>query len=437
MRERSKANGHSSQGASAANHVLFQDKRPHRPSGIHAINQQIAAETVSGAVRRGQRALLFRMLDALSAETDLSNFLGRVVIAVAEQFAAHSAYLCLHCEDQNVLRLEGWYVREDLAPVRDPKAFATQLPRTAPAGPLWQKLLRIPKPILVPNAVKDPRVPFRDLLSADGLKSLLLVPLVSGKKPLGLIGIMSPGSESYEPEKIELAQGLAQQTVAALQLARLAENARQAALLQERSRMARDIHDTLAQGFAGIMIQMNLAENIVFQDQPEAVRHIARARELARGCQAEARRLVFALQPRLLKKHCLAAALQQLAAELTSDTEVRLEFALQGETPVLTPEMEAELLHIGQEALTNVVKHARSTKVRIELTSDPQWIRLSIQDDGSGFDPFATTPTQRFGLAGMRERSRQIGGKLEIRSEPGCGTQIQVVVPCAGNGHRC
>jgi len=395
------------------------------------MEDEIAVEAVSAPVRRGQRALLFRMLNALSAETELGNFLGQVVVAVAEQFAAHSAYLCLHCEEQNVLRLEGWYVREDLAPVRVSKTCPAQLPRTALPGPLWQKLFRIPKPLLVPNAVKDPRVPFRDLLSSDGLKSLLLVPLVSGKKPLGLIGIMSPGSESDDPEKIELAQGLAQQAVVALQLAILTDNAKRAALLQERSRMARDIHDTLAQGFAGILIQMNLAENVVFRDPQEAVRHIARARELARGCQAEARRLVFALQPRSLEKRCLASALQQLVAELTSDADVQIEFSVQCDAPLLFPEMEVELLHIGQEALTNVVKHAHATKVRIELTSDPQRVQLSIQDDGCGFDPFVATPTRRFGLAGMRERVRQMDGKLEIRSEPGCGTQIQVVVPCA------
>ena len=432
MRERNKATGQSARSGPAPHYSTLHDEQ--RPlSRTPARDREIAVENVSGAVRHGEPALFFRMLDALSDETDLDDFLHQVVFAVAEQFAAHSAYLCLYCEDQSVLRLAGWYVREDLSPVPVPATASAQIPRTAPAGSLWQELLRAPRPLLVPNAMKDPRVPFRDILSADGLKNLLLVPLLSAKKPLGLIGIMGPGSESYAAEMIELAQGIAQQTVIALQLARLAENAKQAAVLQERSRMARDLHDTLAQEVTGILIQLDLAENIVVQDQQEARRHIARARALARGCLAEARRLVFALQPRSLTKRCLAAALHQLAAELTSDTEVRLEFTLRGATPALRPEMEAELLHIGQEALTNVVKHARSSKVKIELTSDSHQVRLSIQDNGLGFDLSTATPTQRFGLAGMQERAMQMGGKLQIHSEPGCGTQIQVVVP-AGKG---
>lgn len=435
MREQTKANERSARSAAAPHHPVFPDERRSR-SRSHEVNHAIAVDAVSGPVRQGQWALLFRMLDALSAETELGSFLGQVMVSVAEQLAAHSAYLCLHCEDQDVLRLEGWYVREDLACLRNPRSLSAQLPRTAPIGSLWQELLRAPGPFLVPNAVKDPRVPFRDLLVADGFKNLLLVPLLSGKKPLGLIGIMGPGSESYEAEKIELAQGLAQQTVVALQMVRLADHAKQAAVLQERSRMARDLHDTLAQALTGIVIQMNLAENTVVQSQREALRHIARARKLARDCLVEARRLVFALQPQALKRQCLGAALQQLAEELTSDTEVRIEFTCQGTADVLFPEVETELLHICQEALTNVVKHANSNNVSIELGFDPQWVRLSIQDNGQGFDLSTPTPTQRFGIAGMHERARQIGGKMEIRSEPGYGTRIQVVAP-GGGGKPC
>jgi signal transduction histidine kinase len=431
MRERSKANG---QRAPSADVLAFQNLRHLQPR-VPGLSGEFAAEG-TWAVTRGQQALLLRILNALCEQTEPANFLGKVVAAVAEEFAAHSAYLCLHCEDENVFRLEEWYVREDLARVQGPGTFSAQIPRIAPAGPLWQELLRATRPLLVVNAVKDTRVPFRDLLLADGLNDLLLIPLLSEKKPLGLIGIMGTGLESYEAEKIEMAQELARQTVVALQLARFVDNARQDAVLQERSRVARDFHDTLAQGITGILLQMNLAEGTIVQNQPEALRHIVRAQELARGCLREARRLVSSLQPLCLKEHCLASALQQLAAEVTSDTAVQVEFRMQCAAPDLFPAMEAELLHIGQEALTNILKHAGSSKVRIELTSDPQMVRLSIQDDGRGFDLSAATPTQGFGLAGMKERASKIGGKLEIRSELGCGTQIQVVVP-AGKTKSC
>jgi signal transduction histidine kinase len=200
--------------------------------------------------------------------------------------------------------------------------------------------------------------------------------------------------------------------------------------------VARDLHDTLAQGITGILLQMNLAEETVVQNQQEALRHIRRAQELARSCLGDARHLVSSLQPRCLKEHCLASALQQLAAEVTSDTAVQVEFSVQCAAPDLFPAMEAELLHIAQEALTNILKHAASSKVRIELTSDPQTVRLSIKDDGRGFDTSAATLTRGFGLAGMQERASKIGGKLEIRSKLGCGTQIQVIVP-AGKTKSC
>jgi len=431
MRERSKANG---QRAPSADVLAFQNLRHLQPR-VPGLSGEFAAEGTC-AVTRGQQALLLKLLNALCEQTEPAKFLGKVVAAVAEEFAAHSAYLCLHCQDQNVFRLEEWYVREDLARVQGPGIFSAQIPRTAPAGPLWQELLRATRPLLVVNAVKDIRVPFRDLLLADGLNDLLLIPLLSEKKPLGLIGIMGTGLESYEAERIEMAQELARQTVVALQLARFVDNARRDAVLQERSRLARDFHDTLAQGITGILLQMNLAEGAVVQDQQEALRHIVRAQELARGCLGEARHLVSSLQPRCLKEHCLASALQQLAAELTSDTAVQVEFRVQCAAPDSFPAIEAELLHIGQEALTNILKHAGSSKVRIELTSDLQTVRLSIQDDGRGFDVSARAPTQGFGLAGMKERAIKIGGKLEIRSELGCGTQIQVVVP-AGKTKSC
>jgi signal transduction histidine kinase len=431
MRERSKTNG---QRAWSADVPALQNVRHLQPR-ITELSREFTAEGTCAVTGR-QLALLLRILNALCEQTEPVNFLGKVVAAVAEEFAAHSAYLCLHCEDQNVFRLAEWYVREDLARVQGPATLSARIPRTAPAGPLWQELLRTTKPLLIANAVKDTRVPFRDLLLADGLNDLLLIPLLSAKKPLGLIGILGAGLEFYKSAKIEMAQELGRQVVVALQLASFVDNTRQDAVLQERSRVARDFHDTLAQGITGILLQMNLAEGAIVQNQPEALRHIVRAQELARGCLGEARHLVYSLQPRCLKEHCLASALQQLTAEITSDTALQVEFRVQCAVPDLFPAMEAELLHISQEALTNILKHAGSAKVRIELTSDPQMVRLSIQDDGRGFDLSARTPTQGFGLAGMRERASKIGGRLEIRSELGCGTQIQVVVP-AGKAKSC
>jgi len=125
----------------------------------------------------------------------------------------------------------------------------------------------------------------------------------------------------------------------------------------------------------------------------------------------------------------LAKALQELAAEITYDTQVRAEFCLRGTVPSLPAEMDSQLFRIAQEALANVLKHARSSKAWIELSADSENLRLCIEDDGCGFNPRSAKVRQDFGLRGMQERARLIGGYLTVDSWPGTGSRIQVTIP--------
>jgi signal transduction histidine kinase len=398
-----------------------QNRRPSLPEILRPSYRPIPDQ-----VGLRQKMFLTQMLEALSAEVELDIFLGQVVSAIAQQIGSYSAYLCLHCKQKNILHLKGHFIRGDANP--GPAHSSLRLERTAPTGPLWEELVQAPHPLCVTHAQHDPRVPFRDLLPPDGFKTLLIVPLASGKEVLGLICITIPPRVCI-PEKIELAQELAQQTFLALKLASLSEKSRDAAILEERNRIARDIHDTLAQSLTGIVIQMDLAEEVLLQDGPQARNHISAARRLASESLVETRRSLFGLRAPMLEEHSLATALQRLAAELTSNTEIRLEFSVQGKPVAISPEMEMELLRIAQEALTNVVKHAQSIQVRITLITAPNWIRLSIRDDGPGFDLSIAQSSQGFGLIGMRERACNIGGLLAVHSRPGAGTLIQVTVP--------
>jgi signal transduction histidine kinase len=401
----------------------FQDQRP-SPSKVVPCDSQI-----NDQVARNQQAVLLRMLDPLSTETELPHFLNHVVAVVADQFAAPSAYLCLHCKEQNTLFLEACYVRRDPSPVQGSDNIVACAPRTARTGFLWQQVLWIPRPFLIPDLERDERVPFRDILLVGGVKQLLVVPLVSGNEVLGFFATMVPDANPCEPERFELAQALAQPIVLALKLARLAENARQSAVLEERKRMARGIHDTFAQSLTAILIQMDLAEEVFLRNQQEALRHITLARRLAREGLVDVRRSIFALRAQVLEKHNLTTALRQLGTQLTSDTGIRHEFSLQGSAHVIPHAVEAELLCIAQEALTNVHKHAQATKVRIELISDPHCVGLSIQDDGRGFDLSTAHASHGFGLLGIQERARNIGGQLVVQSQSGCGTLVQITVP--------
>jgi PAS domain S-box-containing protein len=207
----------------------------------------------------------------------------------------------------------------------------------------------------------------------------------------------------------------------------LAEQIRWAAILEERSRMARDIHDTLAQGFTGIILNLEAVEEAC-ADLPEAVRErITRAREVARESLEEARRSILTLSTALLPGVNLATCLQGMAERYRSmSTKTRVEVSVRGAPFRLDPVIEENLCHIAQQATDNALQHALASTVRIELAFDKKHIRLQIKDDGRGFD--VKKARRGLGLTGIRERANAIGGKLTLNSQLGKGTCVEVKV---------
>lgn len=204
------------------------------------------------------------------------------------------------------------------------------------------------------------------------------------------------------------------------------EQDRQAAVLEERTRMAREIHDTLAQAFTGIILHLEAADQAI-DHRPDAVRgRVAEARNLARASLAEARRSVWAFRPQALEGGDLCAALHQLAQQSARQDDVRIEFTSAGVPSVMGHDVEDHLLRVAQEALTNALKHARAGTIAVELDYTPTVVRLRVRDDGTGF---ARPQTRGFGLIGMRERAQQIGGELTIASRTGTGTEVIISVP--------
>jgi signal transduction histidine kinase len=208
----------------------------------------------------------------------------------------------------------------------------------------------------------------------------------------------------------------------------LAARAHEAGAQEERQRLARDIHDTLAQGFTGVIVQLEAAEDA---DQrglvAEAGEHLRRARDMARESLREARRSVHALRPEALEENDLCEALDAMFTKMTAGAALRSEFSFQGDPCRLPGPWEEDLLHIGQEALTNVLRHAGATNFEARITFEREQTRLDFRDDGRGFDP--ARKRDGFGLVGMRQRVERMGGTLEIRSAPGEGSAICVTVP--------
>ncbi|MCO6006210.1 sensor histidine kinase [Actinoallomurus purpureus] len=208
--------------------------------------------------------------------------------------------------------------------------------------------------------------------------------------------------------------------------AELAEVSREAGVMAERERMAAEIHDTLAQGFTSILMLLQAADAYVGRAPEEARRQLGLAARTARENLAEARALVAALPPAPLGGSSLDEAVGRLTERIREELGMAADYTLTGEPRRLTARAEVVLLRAAQEGLANVRKHAKADRVEVRLAYAAESVRLEIRDDGVGFSPGTA---RGFGLLGMRERVGQVGGTLDVRSEPGAGTAVAVEVP--------
>lgn len=266
-----------------------------------------------------------------------------------------------------------------------------------------------------------------------GHRSLYAMPLVFGEQTVGFIGLAFERLNPLASDKIELLVALAHQVTLAVGLKRLAKSAKQAAVLAERNRIGQEIHDGLAQGFTGILMQLGAAEEHMGCAKHSPLPDILnRIRALAREGLAEARRSVLALKPERSTPGSLELALKQLAERSTIAGRIAVTFDGGITVGGLPPEHQHELLRIAQEAVINAVRHAYAHAIRIVLIEEPtDWV-LMVIDDGRGMDELTNLGArQGFGLTNMRERASAIGGRCDIQSKVGKGTQIIVRLPRA------
>ena len=212
--------------------------------------------------------------------------------------------------------------------------------------------------------------------------------------------------------------------------AQLIVQARESGAQDERQRLAREIHDTLAQGLAGIITQLQAAQRTALA-RHEPDEHVARALQLARSSLTEARRSVQALAPQELGRAQLPDALHALTDRWSQDAGVRAQLEVTGEREPLSPAIEVSLFRVAQESLTNVAKHAQASRVGVTLSYAGTEVLLDVRDDGRGFGRAAPNG---FGLTSMRQRIRGIGGHVEVQSAPGEGTSVSVRVPAIAPG---
>jgi signal transduction histidine kinase len=273
-------------------------------------------------------------------------------------------------------------------------------------------------------------------ITASGAGRLVAIPVAAGGPPLGALAAVVPMSVEV-PKRIRILLGaVADQVGLALRTAQFAAEGRELAVLEERTRLAREIHDTLAQQLTGIVLQLEAAEALQSRKDGERARELmVAAREQARLALQEARRSVWNLRPMPLEAAGLTAAVSLEADRFGSRSGMAVTVRNDGVPRhlALSPQAEVAVFRILQEALANAGQHSGASRVDVELRAADGELALTVSDDGSGFDAaiegLPGADGDSFGLVGMRERARLIGGEFEVTSRPAGGTTISVRVP--------
>lgn len=393
------------------------------------LEQEVVQHRMAAELARGQSEMLIQSLNFLAAESNLDKFLGHVLKVTVQQLQGVGGTLWFPDHANGSIRLHLEYLDSRVIAASESHHPAVLHPLPIGGRPVSTFPVARAETYVLSGEVAGMPEENRAYINSLGVRTLLTVPMVLGKETVGWICVRSSKSDSRELEsKLYLAEALAGQATLAVQMARLGDQARQAAILEERNRIARDIHDTLAQGFTGVVLNLEAANRTLKKDNLDlALEHIEHARNLAQAGLAEARLSVRALRPEALQQADLANALQALLRRAEASGTLHARFTVVGDKTPLPGEVESELLRIAQEGVTNVLKHAGAQHVELNLVFDPGAVRLSILDDGVGFDP--RQHHDGFGLLGMRERAERIGARLLVVSTPAGGSRVETVIP--------
>ncbi|MGH2504959.1 MAG: histidine kinase, partial [Ktedonobacterales bacterium] len=256
------------------------------------------------------------------------------------------------------------------------------------------------------------------------------IPLYANDKKLGVLNVASPEWRELSRDDLDLLHAIGDLLAIAVERARLFTRSAQLGAAEERNRLAREIHDTLAQGLAAVALQLESVDALLDAGaDAERMRvSLHQALTLTRANLEEARRSVLDLRAAPLEGQSLVKALHTLASETRLRRGRRVAFEVVGAGRPLPMRIEVGVYRIAQEALTNVTRHSHATRASLSLTMTPDAIRLVVDDNGDGFDA-ASVPPDRYGLRGMSERAHLLNGALRLATSPGEGTCIEVSVP--------
>ena len=401
---------------------------------IEAIRQAIERDRI--ARRRAAKLTeaneaLRGCLDSLASVPKVDDFLGQLIATITRQLSASSSALFLRNGDPDFLTLElAFHEDRVMTPTE------ANYPENFRSLRLDDRLLDLLKgPVAIAHLLNDDvpiSDPHRSYLIGIGVKTLLIIPLIIARQLIGGLTFRFTEEREFRPEEIEVARVLTAQTSLAIQLTRLAQTSKQSAILEERNRLAGEIHDSLAQSFTGVCLHLSMAAEATKENGKEILNHIERAIDVARFGLSEARRSALSLGSRIIEESGLIQALRMLVERSNISGRLLCTFRSDLEDDENLPvAIRQDLLRIAQEAISNAVRHAEPRAIAVSLRLDPPSLVLEVKDNGCGMTAGAVT-RDGFGLVNMRARVNKLNGSLNISTALGRGTSIVVTVPVEG-----
>ena len=377
-----------------------------------------------GRQRNEQMAAINAVALNVSALLTLGELLPHVVQLVRETFGYHTVSVFMTDENERELVLQAVDTVDESVPAR---RFRMKIGSEGIVGHVAGTGL----PWMTGDVSKDP---FYTNLGFESVqtRSELVMPIKQGDVVVGVLDLHSIEYDAFDDIDMLIAQTLANQLAVAIENARIFDETRDMAVLEERNRMAMEIHDTLSQGFTGIVIQLEAGEDSMEEDPERSREHISVAKGIARECLSEARRSVWDLLPEVLERNPLDVIIADEVQRFDETVEGSAEFTLLGARRELSAATQAAILRICQESLTNISKYAEAGEVRVALDFELDAVTLTVSDDGVGFDPEGIRiggGQGGFGLTGMRQRARLLRGDVDIISSPGNGTVVKAKIP--------